>query len=148
MTHDEAIQHLLRTFSGSSIDEEEWQPHVTRAAERKAALEAAAASALDNARRVRIIAAARARREVELAPLRAEVRQLIGDVGWQRARPFITEILGRPSARPRGPWLRRLGKRNANRILAALRTLPAQGRLPFDAPDDGRGQVASSQPAN
>jgi hypothetical protein len=83
------------------------------------------------------IARARARREQELAPLRAEVARAVAAVGWRRAKPVIAQVLG-PRwhvGGPRGPWWDHVGRRSGARILAELAALPAQGRLPLRAPE-------------
>jgi hypothetical protein len=77
------------------------------------------------------IARARARRDRDLAPLRAEVAATIAAVGWTRAKPVIAQVIG-PRwhvGGPRGPWWEHVGQRSGARILAGLRALPVQGRL-------------------
>jgi hypothetical protein len=71
------------------------------------------------------------RTRAELAPVRAEIANRIEVLGWRRAKPIVRLALGRPVQR-RGLWT--LGKRDATRVLAALRAGPRQRSL-FD--DDG-----------
>jgi hypothetical protein len=80
------------------------------------------------------IVKARARREHELAPLRAEVGRLVAEVGWERARPIVEAVMApvRVSG-PRGVWRSRVGKRTGRRILAELAALPVQEHLDFAA---------------
>ncbi len=87
-------------------------------------------------RRRAAIAHARARRDHDLAPLRAEVRAAIEAVGWPRAKPLVAQALA-PRwhvGGPRGPWWGPVGKRAGARILADLGALPAQGRLALSQP--------------
>jgi hypothetical protein len=85
-------------------------------------------------RHQRAIARSRARREHELAPLRAEVERLVSAVGWSRARPIVEAVMApvRVSG-PRGVWRSRVGKRTGRRILAELAALPIQERFAFAA---------------
>jgi hypothetical protein len=96
-------------------------------------------------RRAVAIARARERRDRELVPLRAEVAEAIAAVGWRRARPVVASVLG-PRwhvGGPRGTWWEHVGKRSGARILARLRALPVQGRLPFGRTPQPRRNLAA-----
>jgi hypothetical protein len=80
----------------------------------------------------RAIARSREARRIKLAPLHAEIEAAIADVGWRRARPVIQSVLEPLHvAGRRGRWWERVGVRAGSRILAELREMPCQGRLPF-----------------
>jgi hypothetical protein len=93
--------------------------------------------------RDRAIAASRARRAAELAPLRAEVVQAIDRVGWRRARPVVAQVLGvRPSGL-HGGWWAKVGKRSGARLLLALSLVepePCQLTLSYPLPTLGEGR--------
>jgi hypothetical protein len=87
------------------------------------------------ARQAYAVARSMERRRADLAPTRAEIAELIDRVGWRRARPLIHEALGRPVRRA-GLW--QLGKRDANRVLAALREGPKGQQSLFDRKGEQR----------
>lgn len=94
----------------------------------------------------RAIACARARRAVELAPLRADVAAAVDHVGWHGARPVVEAVLGVRASGRHGGWWSKVGKRSGARLLAALAEVepePRQLRLPAVSPDayPDRGEV-------
>jgi hypothetical protein len=131
MKFDDAVTCLLRAFPGATVDHctshgpdnDERPDQHARAGEY---------APIFNARQAYAISRARLQRNAELATLRASIIGLVADVGWQRARPVIASVLGHVPNHPRGAWSKHLGKRKATRIIAALRTLPAQGRLELE----------------
>jgi hypothetical protein len=129
MNHDQALHVLLQLFPTARIDTE--PPRSAHDGVLATAGTEDDLSRTDHARRARVIAYAREGREVQLAPLRAEIVTLISDLGWQRARPIVGAVLGHAPKTARGPWLRRIGTRRARQLVAALRALPAQVRLPM-----------------
>jgi hypothetical protein len=66
---------------------------------------------------------------MELAPVRAEIADLMDAMSWHRARPIVRAALGRP-VRKDGVW--RLGKRDTLRVLEALREGPKGQASLFD----------------
>ena len=86
-------------------------------------------------RRAYAITRARAERRAIRAALVVEIDRAVAAVGWHQARPIVAAVLpGAPLSSPRGRWRGLLGKRRAARLLAALATLPAQGRLALGRP--------------
>lgn len=68
----------------------------------------------------RAISSGRDRRRADLEPLRAEVAERIGEVGWARARPVVEAVLGREVPAQRGAWWSEVGARSGRAILDGL----------------------------
>lgn len=71
-------------------------------------------------------------RRERLDPIRRDLDDLITRVGWRRAKPIITDVLGFPPKSQRGAWWARVGIRNAKKItdrLNDLTTIVRQGEL-------------------
>jgi hypothetical protein len=78
------------------------------------------------------ISKARERRRAELTPVRKQVDHAITRLGWRRARPIVSEVMGFPLRSQRGAWWSRVGKRNGAKLLEALaeaRRRPPVGQL-------------------
>ena len=97
-------------------------------------------------RRAYAIARARAERRAIRAALVAEVDLVVAAVGWHQARLIVAAMFpGAPLSSPRGRWRGLLGKRIAERLLAALATLPAQGRLALGWPSQPPSTVTTRE---